>query len=122
MAPPTDEQLRKLRHMLGLTDRYKRDPQPYRNHWSADGDSPELEEMVRLGLCERRDRVSFVPGVTYYATEEGKRWAMRSAMERRKPKGARTWATFLRCSDSDPDLTFREFITSPDYAEIRRNA
>lgn len=74
----TTEQLRKLRHALGLDWRKK----PYRNHYSTreECDSyPDCVELERLGLMERYTRES--GWMTFSVTPAGIKVAKGGAMK-----------------------------------------
>ena len=120
MTTYDEEHLRVLRHMLGIDDpRVRR--APYRDHYcAAEGEQrAKLERMRELGL------VGPVSGewTSYYQTTElGRKLALESAKKRLCTKKKRVYLMYLRASDLDPDLTFHEFLTSPDYAEARRKA
>lgn len=121
-ATLTEEDLHVLRHMLGIDDARK-PPRPYRDHyctWPAD---ERLTRLEALGLVRiARDPDLTIPYVTYSTTEAGRAAAMESAERRLIPKRKRIYSRFLDVRDACPDLTFREFLTSPDYAEARRDA
>lgn len=50
---PTAEQLDTLRHMLGINDRFMREPVPYRDHYAASRGDVALHKMALAGLVER---------------------------------------------------------------------
>lgn len=116
----TDEQLRTLRHMLGIDQPYVRRPEPYRNYFCANRGDEELAELERLGAVERYAQHS---GYDWYrCTPAGEALARSSHRVFRKPKAQRVYHQFLVYSDVCPDLTFREFLTSPKFARARREA
>lgn len=118
----TEDDLHVLRHMLGINDARK-PPRPYRNHYCANAGDDQLERLERLGMVRVARRPnSWLDFVTYAATEEGRAAAMRSATERLVPKKKRVYLLFLDVRDTCPDLSFREFLTSPDFADVRRDA
>jgi hypothetical protein len=50
----TDDDMRKLRHMLGATEHRQKKNWGFRNYFAAGGDSvPGLERLVAAGLCVR---------------------------------------------------------------------
>lgn len=116
----TDEQLRILRHMLGIDLPREREPEPYRDYYCASRGDAELAELARLGAvrlfrqCEHYD--------WYCTTETGRAAAIASHRRIRYPKPRRVYCKFLQVSDAFPDLTFREFLTNPDFAETRAKA
>lgn len=123
--PITPEDERKLRHMLGIDDMSKRDPKPYRNYYCAGGkDVAALESLRERGLVEKRSNGGALSGgdPVYTATEEGIRVAKESQRRGMLSKGKRLYLRFLRASDCCPDLTFKTFLTSPDWAETRKSA
>ena len=116
-----------LRHMLGWTDVYKRDPPDGRDYAAVNPGDPLFVRMETMGLV----KLAYPAGThdwmrldTYVTTDEGKRLARQSFYKRRKNKAARRFHVWLGISDSWPDFTFREFLTSNDYDIVtaRRNA
>lgn len=116
----TSEQLRILRHMLGIDDPYMAKPKPYRNYYCANPGDPKLHELARLGM------------VVLYSTHGSYEWfatttagrdaAVASQKAIRHTKAKRLYAKFLDVSDCFPDLTFKKFLTDPHFAETRRAA
>lgn len=118
----TEEDLHVLRHMLGINDPRK-PPKPYRDHYCAWPADEKLKRLEALGLVRiARDPDLTIPYVTYSTTEAGRAAAMASATKRLLSKKRRIYSRFLDIRDACPDLTFREFLTSDDYAEVRRDA
>lgn len=116
----TADQLDTLRHMLGINDPYARLPAPSRDYFCANPDDIELIELASIGAVEKySERDSYW---WYRCTPEGRAAAMRSHQDIRVSKSKRVYVRFLEISDAYCDLTFKEFITSPEYAESRRNA
>lgn len=119
----TPEQEHILRHMLGIDDPAVRDPKPNRDYYCANPDDHELRELERLGLvkqyqaCDTSERYEW-----FTTTDAGKAAAFASQARTRYPKKKRVYLKFLHISDCCPDLTFREFLTSPHFAEARRSA
>lgn len=114
------EQLRILRHMLGVDDPRRRSIEPYRNYYCANPGDLALLELERLGAVRQYADHS---GYHWYTTtEQGKDAALQSAMQRRKPKAARVYEVFLDSKDCYPDLTFKEFLMNPCFAEARQRA
>lgn len=113
----TTEQLDTLRHMLGINDPWHAEPKPYRDYYCANPGDAALHELQRLGAVElysTHDRYEW-----FRTTPSGKAAALASYASIRKTKGARVYAKFLDMRDVWPDLTFREFITRPMFAEAR---
>lgn len=117
----TDEQLRILRHMLGIDDPYRR-PVPYRDHYCANPGDPKLIELERLGMVEAFRSFLGETYTTYRTTEAGRKAAIESWHKVcRMPRDKRRYWAFLTVKDVCPDLTFHEFLTSPTWAESRAN-
>ena len=115
----TDEQLRILRHMLGIDCRDK-DPKEYRDYYCANPNNPQLHELQRLGMVtmySNHDRYEW-----FTTTKRGKIAARASQRAMVNPKKRRVYLKWLSAQDAFPDLTFREFLTSPDFKESRDNA
>jgi hypothetical protein len=107
-----------LRHMLGITDFSTPLPADfYRDYFCASKGDAHLAEMEADGLvrCYNRDEHYD----WYTTTEAGKRAAIASFKVRMYPKAKRRYHAWLRLSDTAPDLTFREYLTNPAYAEHR---
>jgi hypothetical protein len=116
----TAEQLRILRHMLGIDDPYMSKPKPYRDYYCANPGNQELHELMRLGmvrLYSTRDSYEW-----FCCTDAGRAAAMASQRAIRKTKAQRIYAKFLDVSDCWPDLTFKKFLTDPHFIEARREA
>lgn len=119
----TGDQLQTLRHMLGIDDPGLREPKPYRNYYAAcpgDADMAALAETGAVRL-ESGPRPGF-PYDCYICTEAGINEAIRSHRTIRKTKAQRTYLRYLDYSDVCPDLTFRDFLTLPEFADARRDA
>ncbi len=58
----------------------------------------------------------------YRCTELGKSAALASHRRIRLPKPKRLYRRFLKLGDVFPELSFREFLTSAEYAEVRHDA
>jgi hypothetical protein len=119
----TEGQLQTLRHMLGV-DRMDNFCEPYRNHYAACPDSPSdrrLRQMESLGLVEYcGDAWQY----RYYrATEAGREAALESHRKAVAaiPKSKRVYRAWLSVSDVLP-VTFKEFLTDPEYKDIRKRA
>lgn len=116
MATLTDEQLRILRHMLGVDDRRKR-PTPYRDYYCASPGDEALHELARLGyvrLYAEHDGYEW-----FCTTEQGKSAAVQSAISRYETKPKRRYSRFLDAKDVFPDLTFKQFLMDKRLTEIR---
>lgn len=113
-----------LRHMLGINDPSVGRPKPYRNYAAVTPGDPLFIELVALGAVERY-RVAGQGGSDYdffCCTEAGKAAALASNRTRRWSKPRRRYDRFLDLRDVFPDMTFRDFLTAPEFAEARRTA
>jgi len=121
----TDDQLHTLRHMLGINTPDDRKPRPYRDYAAVNPGDPEFAELERLGAVERINKPvpSWASDYEWYqCTEAGKAAAMASHRRIRKGKPQRVYLAYLSCRDCCPDLTFKEFLTDPEFDEERRQA
>jgi hypothetical protein len=115
-----DEQLRILRHMLGIDLPDVRAPRPYRDYYCANSGDERLQELALLGavrLYRQRDGYDW-----YCCTDAGRAAAFESHKRIRLPKAKRIYRRFLNVRDACQDLTFRQFLTSPEFAQTRRDA
>ena len=120
----TEEQLRILRHMLGITDPFKR-PVPYRDYYCANPGDEVLHELARLGAVKMYRRTTEAQGGDYEwftCTPEGRAAAIADHRANRPSKSKRVYSAFLEVSDCFADLTFKQFLTDPEFAETRRRA
>lgn len=114
------EQLRILRHMLGIDVKDQPNPPEYRDYYCACPGDPELHEMARLGLVEL---YAVRQGYEWFKTTgAGKAAARASQQSMLLPKRKRVYLRFLSASDCFPDLTFKRFLTDPFFAEARKAA
>lgn len=116
----TDEQLRTLRHMLGIDDPYAKHADPTRDYYCATPGDPQLHELMRLGavrLYAERDGYQW-----FTTTDEGWVAAVDSHRTIRASKGKRLYSKFLEVRDCCPDMTFRKFLTDPALRDTRRGA
>lgn len=108
-------QLRVLRHMLGINTPEADIPVPYRNYYCANPDEPEMCELVRLGAVEMYASHS---GYQWFrCTDAGRAAAIASHKTIRYSTAKRRYLRFLGVRDCWPDLTFRQFITDPQFRE-----
>lgn len=125
MSGPIDlhPHVRILAHALGIEHQQdRREPNEYRNHYVCNEGEPEVTQLVEAGLMVLASRPTWTGGAVQYAvTEAGKAQARAFWKSRQHPKKRRVYAAFMRISDMR-EVTFREFLTSPEYAECRRNA
>ena len=116
----TDEQLRTLRHMLGINKPDERAPTPYRDYYCASRGDADLAELARVGavrLYRQCDQYDW-----YTTTDAGRAAAIASHRTIRLPKSKRVYSKYLDISEVHQGLTFREFLTSPAYADARAAA
>lgn len=117
---PTTEECSVLRHMLGIDRPEERAPVPYRDYYCADPGDQQLAAMAARGLVECYSRRG---GYSWYrCTPAGREAALASHRAIRYGKPKRVYLRYLKASDALPDLTFREFLTDPQFAEARRMA
>lgn len=116
----TNEQLQTLRHMLGIDKPDEAAPEPYRDYYCANPEDPELVAMEAAGAVER---YAVQGGYWWYrTTPAGRAAGIASHRATRLPKRKRVYRRWLDVSDTRADLTFREFLASPEFAEIRAAA
>lgn len=117
------EQLRVLRHMLGIDDPDAREPKPYRNYYAACPGDPAMAALAKTGAVRlARGPVEGFPYDYYVCTDAGTTAAIKSHRAIRKSKSQRVYSAFLSACDCFQDLTFRQFLTDPYFAETRRSA
>lgn len=124
--PISPEEERTLRHMLGIDKPHVREPEAYRNRYAANPGDPKLARLAALGLV-KLVAAAGVGGVfdaydCYRCTPAGEAAARASHRRTRLSKSKRVYARYLSVSDCCSGLTFRTFLTHPDFAEIRRSA
>lgn len=119
-SPLTPEQLRTLRHMLGIDRPDMAKPVPYRDYYCANPGDPELHELARLGMV----RLYSTHGSYewFCCTDAGRAAAIASHKAIRHTKAKRLYRRYLDISDCFPDLTFKRFLTDPQFADTRRTA
>lgn len=120
MNSPTPKHLRTLRHMLGINDPNKKTPEPYRDYYCANHGDPHIAELLDRDLVvmyRRDDRYEW-----FRTTDIGRAAALASHKTIRNSKSRRLYSRFLDCRDAWPDLTFKQFLTDPRLAQIRRDA
>lgn len=120
---PTRDQLDTLRHMLGINDPRQRIPQPHRNYAAVNPGDARFVDLARLGLVECYRKAGEQNSYDYYrCTDAGRAAAMASHKTIRLPKSKRVYIKFLGLKDVFADLTFRDFLVDPRFAETRRGA
>ncbi len=116
----TEGQLRTLRHILGIDTPFDRTPKPYRNYAAVDVGNKEFYELERLGAVEiYRPRARYD---WYRCTPAGRDAAMASHKAIRHRKAKRVYHAYLRLRDAWGELTFREFLTSAEFSDVRKEA
>lgn len=119
----TPEQLSTLRHMLGINTPYDRMPRPYRDYAAVVPGDAEFLQLAAAGLVERYREAGNGQQYDYFrCTAAGREAAMKSHREIRAGKAQRMYRRFLEVSDAVSDLTFRQFLVEPVYADVRRQA
>jgi hypothetical protein len=119
----TPGQLHTLRHMLGINDPRKAKPEPWRNYAATSPGDPEFLELERLGMVERYRQAGPGNSYDYYrCTDAGRSAACASFKTIRWSKSKRIYSKFLDVRDALGDVTFKEFLTNPVFAETRRSA
>ena len=121
-TPYSDGQLDTLRHMLGINDPRRREPKPYRNYAAVTPGDPQFIALEALGAVER-----YKPRIDseyhwYRCTDVGKQAALHSHRTIRWGASKRRYSCFLHIREALPELTFTEFLTDPEFAEVRRSA
>ena len=120
------EHLHILHHSLGISEPLEISKQkpPYRNHFVTEPrgkDFELLKDLEKAGLVERQ-RHSLLRSKQwcFHCTDEGKRLASTTRPTLKLTRDQRRYDNFLEMSDVDQDLTFRKFLTDPQYEEFRR--
>lgn len=109
-----------MRHMLGINRPEVRSPRPHRDYAAVNPGDPHWVELERLGMVELYSKRG---GYDWYrTTPAGREAAFRSHRRFRSSRGERVYCAYLNVSDVLPGLTFRDFLTHPDFAESRRSA
>lgn len=109
------EQLRILRHMLGIDRPEVAQPKPYRDYYCANPGDPSMVELERLGAVKQYDdRGDYA---WYTCTDEGRAAGMASHKTIRYSAAKRRYIRFLDLRECWPDLTFRKFLTDPRFNE-----
>lgn len=123
MNATTEKQLDMLRHMLGINDPSKRIPEPYRNYAAVEPGDLFFIEMSDAGLVELYKKHGNSNGCEYdyyRCTDIGRTIAIQSFRNIRYPPSSRRYIAFLNVRDCYPDLTFKQFITLPEFKDARQ--
>jgi hypothetical protein len=112
-----------LRHMLGINDPGKKHAIPWRDYAAVNPGDPHYAELQDLGAVFRYHTAIPPNGYDYFScTPAGRTAAIESHKTIRYSRSRRRYIAYLDISDSLPDLTFREFLTDPAFANIRNRA
>ena len=107
------DQLRVLRHMLGINRPEMFPPIPYRNYYCANPGEDKMLELVRSGAIRQYDARG---GYEWYeCTEEGRAAGIASHKTIRLSPAQRRYSRFLDARECNPDLTFHKFLTDRRY-------
>jgi hypothetical protein len=107
------EQLRVLRHMLGIDKPEMDQPNPYRDYYCANPGDPTMVELTRVGAVRLYDTRGDYEWWT--CTSEGRTAGIASHKTIRYSAAKRRYIRFLDIRDCCPDLTFRQFLTDPRF-------
>ena len=107
--------------LLHMTGRRAEAPEPRRNRYVGPADSPGLPELVAAGLVEGLGVWRLAREHAWRATPAGLAEAERlaSAREPKLTRAQRRYRRWLSLSDVY-NVSFREFLTSPNFADERR--
>lgn len=116
----TPQHLHILRHSLGLDDNGH--GREYRNHYVSGPGHHScrlLQELVTAGYMEERRSPGFLAkgDKCFYVTEKGRgvAWVPEPVLSPRK----RRWQAFTDVREALPDLSFKTFLTHPEFARYR---
>lgn len=119
----SDEQLHTLRHMLGINTPDDRVPRPHRDYAAVSPGDTEFAALAALGAVERyRVAGAGAPYDYFRCTAAGRAMAIASHRTIRRSKSQRIYSKFLDVKDALNDLTFKEFLTRPEFAATRKGA
>ena len=119
----TPEQLKTLRHMLGINTPEDREPKPHRNYAAVYPGNPEYIELEMIGAIKWYGKQPWPGGLDYYCcTDEGKSAAIKSHRDIRYSRSKRRYIKYLHISDCFSGLTFKEFLTDPMFKDARESA
>ena len=103
-----------LRHSLGIQWAHDKE---YRDYYCACVGEDRLERMADKCLMKRGNFINGGRDRYYFVTELGRAVAREDIP--RKTRSQLRYERFLSVCDCCPDLTFKEFITDPQYREVR---
>lgn len=112
-----------LRHMLGINDPcLPWPPKCWRDYAAVEPGDSQFADMAERGLVLLTRKAGGHFSFDYYATTDtGKEVALTTFKAMQLTKARRRYHGWLSLSDCHPDLTFREYLTLPEYAEHRRS-
>jgi hypothetical protein len=108
--------------MLGINTPDDRIPKPHRNYAAVTPEDKEFIELDRLGAVEKYRARGGDEYHWYQCTAEGRLEAIKSHRTIRKTKAQRKYSAYLGITDSYSDLTFKEFLTLPEFYSARERA
>jgi hypothetical protein len=112
-----DNHLGVLRHMLGIDTPRVKSPNEYRDYYCANPGSIALLELEAFGMVVRYSEEG---GYHWFKTTDlGKEKARESQQKMLLPKAKRRYLSWLSVRDSIPDLSFKDFLTLPEYKKAR---
>lgn len=119
---PTSDQLHTLRHMLGINTPNDRQPVPSRNYAAVTPGDPAFAALEAAGWVERFRATTWPSRYDLFrCTARGQALAMASHRAIRRSAAQRRYSVYLSLRDA-LDVSFREFLTAPEYADARRQA
>lgn len=118
----TSDQLHTLRHMLGINTPSQKIPRPYRNYAAVNPGDTTFKALEATGAVEKYDGPSWSEYDYFRCTDAGKLAAMRSHRTIRWSRSKRRYSAFLDVGESFQELTFKQFLTDPQFKETRANA
>lgn len=130
----TAEELDTLRHMLGINTPWVKRPEPTRDYFATGAGDLKMVWLELLGAVRLyATDWPLNPSLHWYCTTAlGRAVAMASFKPyaaqhewyggRRRMQGARRYSKFLDYKECDSRLTFKKFLTQPEYAEARKAA
>lgn len=119
----TEKQLDTLRHMLGINDPCKPRPEPWRDYAAVNPGDLDFIQLARVGAVERYREAGAGSSYDYYrCTAAGRAAACASFRSIRWSKSKRMYSKWLDVRDALGEVTFKDFLTDPAFAESRRSA
>ena len=113
------DQIHILRHSLGLT----RGTTEYRNHFVAGGkDIKACRDLTAAGMMEEHPPREVSGGSPFFTVTEAGKQAARAHSPKPPSRGRRRWLYWLSVADCFPDAKFGDFLTRPEFADVRASA